>query len=63
MNYKNKRENDRKREVECAAFVEQEEPRISKVAALRRVKNWKAVFPDDVSVEVWNFLREKGVAF
>uniref|UniRef100_A0AAR2LU20 Reverse transcriptase domain-containing protein n=1 Tax=Pygocentrus nattereri TaxID=42514 RepID=A0AAR2LU20_PYGNA len=59
-------ENERERRTTGGEIVDQEVQRISKVevrAALKRMKNGKAVGPDDIPVEVWRCLGEKAVDF
>ncbi|KAL7841885.1 hypothetical protein SRHO_G00255760 [Serrasalmus rhombeus] len=59
-------ENKRERRTTGGEIVDQEVQRISKVevrAALKRMKNGKAVGPDDIPVEVWRCLGEKAVDF
>ncbi|XP_061621461.1 uncharacterized protein LOC133474126 [Phyllopteryx taeniolatus] len=59
-------ENDREGRVEEASVVDQEVAMISKGEvrkALKRMKNGKAVGPDDIPVEVWKHLGEVAVEF
>uniref|UniRef100_A0AAR2JL50 ribonuclease H n=1 Tax=Pygocentrus nattereri TaxID=42514 RepID=A0AAR2JL50_PYGNA len=59
-------ENERERRTTGGEIVDQEVQRINKVevrAALKRIKNGKAVGPDDIPVEVWRCLGEKAVDF
>ncbi|KAK3521083.1 hypothetical protein QTP86_015705, partial [Hemibagrus guttatus] len=59
-------ENEREKRVEGVNSVEQKVDKIRKDEvrkALKRMKSWKAVGPDDIPVEVWKCLGEAAVEF
>ncbi|KAK3554912.1 hypothetical protein QTP86_000952 [Hemibagrus guttatus] len=59
-------ENEREKRVEEVKSVEQKVDKIRKDdirKALKRMKNVKAVDPDDIQVEVWKYLGEAAVKF
>ncbi|XP_051779618.1 uncharacterized protein LOC127526820 [Erpetoichthys calabaricus] len=59
-------ENERERRLDDVEIVNQEVQRISKEevrTAMKRMKNGKAVGPDDIPVEAWRCLGEMAVEF